>query len=135
MARPQPSIPGQPSPTPKPSRDHVSASSNSSYAASISSSTFTLSSTTDESSTSSSLFDGRPNQDWAENSIFTHQLKRLYLEISNLETKIKHEDSMDDADDVMSSRVVLKGKEVESDDLEKEKWKKQMSDHKTLVFF
>jgi hypothetical protein len=30
---------------------------------------------------------------------------------------------------------VLKGKEVESDDLEKEKWKKQMSDHKTLVFF
>jgi hypothetical protein len=42
---------------------------------------------------------------------------------------------MDDADDVMSSRVVLKGKEVESDDLEKEKWKKQMSDHKTLVFF
>ena len=62
-------------------------------------------------------------------------MKRLYLEISNLETKIKHEDSMDDADDVMSSRVVLKGKEVESDDLEKEKWKKQMSDHKTLVFF
>lgn len=42
---------------------------------------------------------------------------------------------MDDADDVMSSRVVLKGKEVESEDLEKEKWKKQMNDHKTLVFF
>jgi protein SMG6 len=42
---------------------------------------------------------------------------------------------MDDTDDVMSSRVVLKGKEVENDDLEKEKWKKQMSDHKTLVFF
>ena len=41
---------------------------------------------------------------------------------------------MDDTDNVMSSRVVLKGKEVESDDLEKEKWKKQMSDHKTLVF-
>ena len=42
---------------------------------------------------------------------------------------------MDDADDVMSSRVVLKGKEVENDDLEKEKWKKQLSDHKTLVIF
>ena len=42
---------------------------------------------------------------------------------------------MDDTDDVMNSRVVLKGKEVENDDLEKEKWKKQMSDHKTSVFF
>ena len=42
---------------------------------------------------------------------------------------------MDDTDDVMSSRVVFKGKEVENDDLEREKWKKQMSDHKTLVFF
>ena len=77
MARPQLLAPGRPSPTPKSSRDHVSASSNSSYAASISSSAFTLSSTTDEPSTSSSLFDGRPNQDRAENSIFAHQLKRL----------------------------------------------------------
>jgi hypothetical protein len=42
---------------------------------------------------------------------------------------------MDDTDDVMSSRVVLKGKEVENDDFEKEKWKKQMSDHKTSVLF
>ena len=42
---------------------------------------------------------------------------------------------MDDSDDVMSSRVVLKGKEVKYDDLEKEKWKKQMNDHKTFVFF
>jgi protein SMG6 len=134
MARPQLSAPGRPSPTPKPSRDHVSASSTSSYAASISSSTFTLSSTTDGSSTSSSLFDGRPNQDRAENSIFALQLKKLYREITNLETKIKQEDSMDDTDDVMSSRVVLKGKEVENEDLEKEKWKKQLSDHKMLVF-
>src|SRR6202453_1652838 len=123
MARPQLSAPGRPSPTPKSSRDYVSASSNSSYAASISSSAFTLSSTTDESSTSSSLFDGRPNQeDRAENGIFAHQLKRLYREISNLKTKVKQEDSMDDTDDVMSSRVVLKGKEVENDDFEKEKW-------------
>jgi protein SMG6 len=99
MARPQLSAPGRPSPTPKSSRDYVSASSTSSYAASISSSTFTLS------STSSSLFDGRPNQDRAENSIFTLQLKRLYREITNLETKVKQEDSMDDTDDVMSSRV------------------------------
>ena len=42
---------------------------------------------------------------------------------------------MDDTDDIMSSRVILKGKEDKNDDLEREKWKKQMSDHKTLVFF
>jgi len=53
-------------------------------------------------------------------------LKRLYREISNSETKVKQEDSMDDTDDVMSSRVVLKGKEVENNDLEKEKGTKQM---------
>ena len=41
---------------------------------------------------------------------------------------------MDDTDNVMTSRVVLKGKEVENKDLEKEKWKKQLSDHKMLVF-
>ena len=45
---------------------------------------------------------------------------------SNLETKVEREDSMDDTDDVMSSRVVLKDKEVKNDDLEKEKGKKQM---------
>ena len=42
---------------------------------------------------------------------------------------------MDDTDNVMSSRVVLRGKEVESNVFEKEKWKKQMSDHKMSVFF
>ena len=41
---------------------------------------------------------------------------------------------MDDTNDVMTSRVVLKGKEVENEDLEKEKWKKQLSDHKMFVF-
>ena len=86
-----------------------------------------------------SLFDGRPNQDQAENNIFALQSKFLYREITNLETKVKQEDSMDNADNVMSSRVVLtaQGKEVEDDDLKAEKWKKQMSasDHKTLVFF
>ena len=44
---------------------------------------------------------------------------------------------MDNTYNVMStsSRVMLKGKEVENDDLEKEKWKKQMSDHKMSVLF
>ena len=45
---------------------------------------------------------------------------------SNLKTKVEREDSMDDTNNVMSSRVVLKDKEVENDDLEKEKGKKQM---------
>ena len=80
--------------------------------------------TTDESSTLS-LFDWRPNQDRAENSIFTLQLKKKKKN-SNLETKVEREDSMDDTDDVVSSRVMLKDKEVENDDLEKEKGKKHM---------
>lgn len=49
------------------------------------------------------------------------QLKRLYREIRNFEIIVKQEDSMDDSADVMGGRVVLKGKEVENDNLEKEK--------------
>ena len=30
----------------------------------------------------------------------------------------------------MNTRVMLKGKEVETEDLEKERWKKQITDHK-----
>lgn len=131
LARPPGSGSGRPAPASKSSADYVSASSTSSYAASISSSTFTLSSTTDGSSTSSALFEGRPNQgaEDAGNNVFSIQLKKLYRAITNLETKIKQEYS-DDADEGMHSRVVLKGKEVENDDLEKEKWKKQIYDHK-----
>lgn len=134
MARPPIAAHGRPMPTPKSSGDYLSASSTSSYAASISSSTFTLSSTTDGSSASSALFDGRPNQgqgtEDSGNNVFSIQLKKLYRAITNLETKIKQEDSMDEAEDGMSARVMLKGKEVEDDDLEKEKWKKQIIDHK-----
>ncbi|CAA7267658.1 unnamed protein product [Cyclocybe aegerita] len=136
LARPQVGH-GRPTPTPKASADHVSASSTSSYAASISSSTFTLSSTTDGSSASSALFEGRPNQgqgtEDSGNNVFSIQLKKLYRAISNLETKIKQEDSMDEAEDGMNSRVMLKGKEVESDELERERWRKQISDHKELA--
>jgi hypothetical protein len=41
--------------------------------------------------------------------------------------KVKQKGFMDDTVtvDVMSSRIVLKGNEVENDDLEKEKWKKR----------
>ena len=128
---------GRPTPTSKSSGDYVSASSTSSYAASISSSAFTLSSTTDGSSASSALFDGRPNQgqgtEDSGNSVFSVQLKKLYRKITNLEIKIKQEDSMDEVDDGMNTRVMLKGKEVENEDLEKEKWKKQIFDHKESV--
>lgn len=133
MARPPVSGSGRAAPTPKSSGDYLSASSTSSYAASISSSTFTLSSTTDGSSTSSALFDGRPNQgqgDDASNNVFSLQLKRLYRTISNLETKIKQTDSSEETDDSMTTRVMLKGKEVESEESEREKWKKQIHDHK-----
>ncbi|KAF8964027.1 hypothetical protein BDZ97DRAFT_1904591 [Flammula alnicola] len=137
MARPQLSSNGRPMPTPKSSGDYLSASSTSSYAASISSSTFTLSSTTDGSSASSALFDGRPNQgqgtEDSGNNVFSVQLKKLYRAITNLETKIKQEDAMDEPDDGMNSRVLLKGKEVENEDVEKEKWKKQIMDHKQLA--
>lgn len=44
-------------------------------------------------------------------------MKRLCQGISNLEAKVRQEDSMDDTDAVMSSRVMLKGREVENDDL------------------
>ncbi|KDR73471.1 hypothetical protein GALMADRAFT_71996 [Galerina marginata CBS 339.88] len=138
LARPQMSSGhGRPSPTPKSSGDYLSASSTSSYAASISSSTFTLSSTTDGSSTSSALFDGRPNQgpgtDDSGNTTVSLQLKRLYREISNLETKIKQEDSSEEFDDAMSTRVMLKGKEPVSEEPEKDKWLKQIRDHRELA--
>jgi hypothetical protein len=137
LARPpHSSSSARPTPTPKLSGDHVSASSTSSYAASLSSSNFTLSSTTDGSSASSNLFDGRPNQsqgnDDSGNSVFSIQLKKLYRALTNLETKIKQEDA-DDVDDGLTSRVMLKGKEIEPAEVEREKWKKHIKDHKEYV--
>ncbi|KAF9533398.1 hypothetical protein CPB83DRAFT_472504 [Crepidotus variabilis] len=139
LARPsQSNLHSSKRPVSKPSVDHVSASSASSYAASISSSTFTLSSTTDGSSASSALFDGsRPHQAGTEdsgNSVFSLQLKKLYRSLTNLETKIKQEDADEGAED-SGRNVVLKGKapEGKETDKEKEKWKKQIHDHKELA--
>ena len=133
LARPPVSGGGRPTPTPKMSGDHVSASSTSSYAASISSSNFTLSSTTDGSSSSSMLFEGWQNHgqgtDDSGNNVFSIQLKKLYRALSNLETKIKQEDP-DDAEDGVANRVMLKGKEIEPAEVEREKWKKLINDHK-----
>ncbi|KAF5387074.1 hypothetical protein D9615_001809 [Tricholomella constricta] len=141
----------RPVPTSKPSGDYVSASSTSSYANSISSSAFTLSSTTDGSSASSALFD-RPagnggRGDDGANNVFSVQLKKLYRAITNLETKVKVEDSDDrDADDGPSAlggrgelRVTLKAKQPENsvptteEDIEREKWKMQIANHKQLA--
>ncbi|KAG1854303.1 hypothetical protein C8R48DRAFT_776684 [Suillus tomentosus] len=105
MARPS-SNGGRPPPTPKSSGDYVSASSTSSYAHSLTSS-FTLSSgTTDNSSASSALFDSKPRED-AGNNVFAVQLKKLYRNISALETRILNEDPDDLVDE---GRVVLQGR-------------------------
>ncbi|KAJ7098134.1 hypothetical protein B0H15DRAFT_824243 [Mycena belliarum] len=121
-------------PTSKSSGEYVSASSTSSYANSMASSTFTLSSTTDGSSASSALFDRRshPNGEDRGTNVFAIQLKKLYRAITDLETKVKQEDS-DDADD--AGRVLLMPKAPADDDLEKEKdkWKRQIEDHKELA--
>jgi hypothetical protein len=141
----------RPTPTPKSSGDHVSASSTSSYANSVSSSSFTLSSTTDGSSASSALFDRNgasgSRGDEGGNNVFSIQLKKLYRAITNLETKVKLED-VEDPDDTPSAvvgagatRIALKGKELETqqklteEDLEREKWKNQIADHKQQVYF
>lgn len=138
-----------PKPTSKSSNDYVSASSTSSYANSVASSAFTLSSTTDGSSASSALFDrhgGGGRGDDGGNNVFSVQLKKLYRAITSLETKVKTEDVEDrDAEESSvggisaNSRVTLKGKEnaetakSTEEDLEREKWKNQIADHKQFV--
>lgn len=120
--------PGRPTPTPKSSGDYISASSTSSYAASQTSSSFTLSSTTDGSSASSALFEGqRKSAEEQGTNVFAVQLKKLYRTITSLESKVNQEDLEENED---SGRILLKGKEVEDEDLEKDKWKKKINDHK-----
>lgn len=129
---------GKPPPTPKSSGEYVSASSTSSYANSMASSTFTLSSTTDGSSASSALFDRKSNPagDDRSTNVFAIQLKKLYRAITDLETKVKQEDS-DEIED--AGRVLLKAKDGQDDeaerDKEREKWKRQIQDHKEHVQF
>ncbi|KAF8633707.1 hypothetical protein AX17_004365 [Amanita inopinata Kibby_2008] len=132
LNRPQQPAKNPPTPTPKPSGDHVSASSISSYAPSVASS-ITLSSTTD-SSTSSALFDsqGQAHEQSSSNA-FSVQLKLLYRQITSLENNIKQEDSQDDAEDVLEARVMIRGREMENIDVETEKWKRRINDHKKLA--
>lgn len=139
LARPQqqhqPPVSQRPAPAPKPLGDYISASSTSSNNASQTSSVFTLSSTTDGSSQSSHLFEGRPRegQDDSGNNIFGKQLKRLYRVITELESAIQKEDLTDDMDDVAPRGAPLKPKELPSADRDREKWKKQIHNHKELA--
>ncbi|KAF5365760.1 hypothetical protein D9758_003172 [Tetrapyrgos nigripes] len=133
LARPQP---GQrPMPTPKSSGEYISASSTSSYAPSQASSSFTLSSNTDGSSASSALFEHSRPSDEAPGNMFAQQLKKLYRSITNLEAKIKQEDAdvLDD-DSGESGRKIIKSKSSpEDEEVDKDKWLKQIDDHKKLV--
>ena len=91
-----------------------------------SSSTF-LSGTTDNSSVSSTLFDGtRPPQEDPSNNASTVQLKKLYHSISTLESKILNKDSDDNTDE---GHILLKGHgcEVSEDELEQQKCKESYS--------
>ncbi|KAJ7489926.1 hypothetical protein B0H11DRAFT_1046908 [Mycena galericulata] len=127
---------GKPPPTPKSSGEYVSASSTSSYANSMASSNFTLSSTTDGSSASSALFDRKsnPQGDDRGTNVFALQLKKLYRAITDLETKVKLEDTDDSAED--AGRTVVMTKPTDDaleQEKEKEKWKRQINDHKELA--
>jgi len=113
-------------PTPKHSGDYASVSV-SSFANSIVSSNFTLSSsTTDGSSAPSSLFDHKPREE-SKTSAFSAQPKKLYRDISALETKILA-DSGEPRDE---SRIVIKGDpSTRTEEVEKARWKKATDDHK-----
>ena len=123
-------------PAPKSSGDYASVSSVSSYGAqSVVSSNFTLSSgTTDGSSAPSSIFDHKP-RDEPKTNAFSNQLKKLYRDISHLETKLLA-DSGEPQDE---NRIVIKGgSSAGADEAEKTRWKTLIDDHKryasVLVF-
>ena len=126
MTRPNgtPQTTKPPTPSPRSSVDYVSASSTSSYAQSTLSSNFTLS--TDGSSASSALFEGKPRSE-TTGTVLSAQLKRLYREISLLEAKVSREDGEEALDE---PRVTLKGKEKKDEDTERDRWKRVLEDHK-----
>ena len=114
-------------PAPNSSGDHGSVSSVSSYTHSVVSSSFTLSSsTTDGSSTPSSIFDHK-SRDESKTNAFSNQLKKLYRDISLLESKVL----VDSGEPQDESRIVIKGcASTGTEEAEKARWKKAMEDHK-----
>ncbi|KZV65821.1 hypothetical protein PENSPDRAFT_655393 [Peniophora sp. CONT] len=122
-----------PPPTPKSSGDYGSSAS-SYYAPSVASSSFTLSSSTTEgSSDPSSIFDsGRPEQPSKPSNAFTVQLKKLYRDITTLETKLKNDEGDGEAMD--ESRVLPKPQAAQADEgVESAKWQRLIQDHKLLA--
>ncbi|EIW74147.1 hypothetical protein CONPUDRAFT_86014, partial [Coniophora puteana RWD-64-598 SS2] len=89
--------------------------------------------TTDNSSASSTDFDvhGKPKDDAGSNA-FAVQLKKLYRNISALESKILNEDADDHADE---GRALLQScsRGVSEDEAEQTKWVRIISDHKQLA--
>jgi protein SMG6 len=126
LARPPGGLNGRPTPSPQSSGGYVSASSTSSYA-STQSSIFTLSSTTDGSSTGSAPHE-RKDQG---NDAFAVQLKRIYRTITALEGKIANEDTAEEPREE-AGRITLKGKgkETSDKDAEQQRWLKVIADHK-----
>ncbi|KIM63532.1 hypothetical protein SCLCIDRAFT_24196 [Scleroderma citrinum Foug A] len=102
----------------------------------MTSSSFTfLSGTTDNSSVSSTLFDGtRPPREDPSNNASTVQLKKLYHSISTLESKILNKDSDDNADE---GHVLLKGHghDVSEDELEQQKCKESYPTISDFIYF
>lgn len=133
LARPNPANGNRPTPTPKSSGDYVSASSTSSYAHSITSSNFTLNSTTDGSSASSAVFD-QQNREHTSSGAFAAQLKKLYRSISNLESNLLLKDEGKDTTDEVRISLKRPNESTESNESEKEKWKKFVADHKRYAY-
>ncbi|EMD38637.1 hypothetical protein CERSUDRAFT_64887 [Gelatoporia subvermispora B] len=149
---------GRPTPTPKSSGEYVSASSTSSasYAHSTISSNFTLSSsTTDNSSTPSAIFDnaradGRRSEDSGSGiNALSVRLKQLYRHITTLESTLEKKllaedkDLDDDREREGAPRVglLVKGRPGSADvevkggeeEAERDRWAKLVKDHKQLV--
>jgi hypothetical protein len=84
--------------------------------------------TTDGSSAPSSLFDHKhKHRDESKTNAFSNQLKKLYRDISHLETKLLA-DSGEPQDE---SRIVIKGgPSAGADKMEKVRWKKAIEDYK-----
>ena len=117
-------------PAPKSSGDYASVSSVSSYTQSVVSSSFSLSSSiTDGSSTPSSIFDHKP-RDESKTNAFSNQLKKLYRDISLLESKLL----ADSGEPQEENRIVIKGcLSTATEDAEQTRWKKAIEDHKWQV--
>ncbi|KAJ3767486.1 hypothetical protein FB446DRAFT_327400 [Lentinula raphanica] len=122
-------------PTPKSSGDYISAASSVSSELTLSS---TTTSTTDASSAPSTIFDQSRHNARSEDSatnVFSNQLKRLYRNITSLESKIRDEDVELEDDGRFSNRILRNGKEQTQEEgaAEMQKWSKRIEDHKRLA--